>query len=76
MTPAELVGADYVLMFNDDKTAGETDVTYTVTLSRAATVFLTCDDRITDQQAAVDRGGGGVCQTRAVQEHRPEDLHP
>jgi hypothetical protein len=26
-----------------------------VTLARAATVFLTCDDRITDQQAAVDK---------------------
>jgi hypothetical protein len=54
LTPAELVGAEYVLTFNTDKNAGETDVTYTVTLSRAATVFLTCDDRIADQQAAVD----------------------
>ncbi|MCL5281474.1 MAG: discoidin domain-containing protein [Planctomycetes bacterium] len=54
-TPAELVGAEYVLTFNTDKNAGETDVTYTVTLSRAATIYLTCDDRITDQQAAVDR---------------------
>jgi len=54
-TPAELVGADYILMFNQDKTAGETDVTYKVTLARAATVYLTCDDRITDQQAAVDK---------------------
>jgi uncharacterized Zn-binding protein involved in type VI secretion len=54
-TPAELIGADYVLMFNTDKNAGETDVTYTVTLARAATVYLTCDDRITAQQAAVDK---------------------
>jgi hypothetical protein len=54
-TPAELVGADYVLLFNNDKAAAETDVAYTVTLARAATVFLTCDDRITDQQAAVDK---------------------
>ncbi len=54
-TPAELIGADYVLMFNQDKTAGEIDVTYTVTLARAATVYLTCDDRITGQQAAVDK---------------------
>jgi hypothetical protein len=53
-TPAELVGADYVLTFNQDKTAGETDVKYTVTFSRAVTVYLTCDDRITNQQAAVD----------------------
>jgi hypothetical protein len=54
-TPAELIGAEYVLTFNTDKNAGETDVTYTVTFSRAATIYLTCDDRITDQQAAVDR---------------------
>jgi hypothetical protein len=54
-TPAELAGAEYVLTFNTDKNAGETDVTYTVTFSRATTVFITCDDRITDQQAAVDR---------------------
>jgi hypothetical protein len=53
-TPAELVGAEYVLTFNTDKNAGETDVTYTVTFSQAATVFVTCDDRIADQQAAVD----------------------
>jgi hypothetical protein len=53
-TPAELVGAEYVLTINNDKTTGETDVTYTVTLGRAATVFLTCDDRFADQQATVD----------------------
>jgi hypothetical protein len=54
-TPSVLAGADYVLMFNTDKTAGETDVTYTVTLARAATVYVSCDDRIVDQQAAVDK---------------------
>ncbi len=54
-TPPALVGVEYVLTFNQDKTAGETDVTYTVTLSRAATVFITCDDRfIPNQQATVD----------------------
>jgi hypothetical protein len=54
-TPSELAGADYVLMFNTDKNAGETDVTYTVTLDRAATVYVTCDDRIADQQTSVDK---------------------
>jgi hypothetical protein len=54
LTPAALVGAEYVLTFNTDKNAGETDVTYTVTFSQAATVFVTCDDRIANQQAAVD----------------------
>jgi len=53
--PVELAGADYVLMFNFDKAAAETDVAYTVTLARAATVYLTCDDRITDQQASIDK---------------------
>ena len=59
--PAELIGAEYVLMFNNDKATSETDVTYTVTLSRAATVAVTADDRIPaewsaigSQQAAVD----------------------
>jgi hypothetical protein len=60
--PAELAGSEYVLMFNSDKNSGETDVTYTVTFSRAATVWVTADDRIPaewaaigTQQAAVDR---------------------
>jgi hypothetical protein len=55
-TPAELVGSEYVRTFNADKTTLETDVTYTMTLSRRATVWLTIDDRIpaTTQQEAVD----------------------
>jgi hypothetical protein len=65
LTPKELIGAEYVLTYNQDKTGGEKDVTYTVTFSKAATVAITCDDRIpaewnssgtiTSQQAAVDR---------------------
>jgi hypothetical protein len=63
-TPAELVGAEYVRTFNDDKNAAETDVTYTITTSREATIALTVDDRIpaewnagglvTSPQAAAD----------------------
>jgi hypothetical protein len=60
--PAQLVGAEYILMYNSDKATSETDVTYTVTLSRAATVAVTADDRIPaewsaigSQQAAVDQ---------------------
>jgi hypothetical protein len=56
------VGAEYIRMCNTDKNAGETDVTFTVTVSRAATVAVTVDDRIPaewaaigTQQAAVDR---------------------
>jgi len=64
MTPADVKGAEYVLMFNTDKASSETDVTYAVTISRPCTVAVTCDDRIpaewngggaiTSQQAAVD----------------------
>ncbi len=54
LTPAAMVGAEYVLTFNTDKNTGETDVTYTVTFSKAVTIYVTCDDRITNQQAAVD----------------------
>jgi len=64
MTPADVKGAEYVLMFNTDKASSETDVTYAVTISRTCTVAITCDDRIpaewngggaiTSQQAAVD----------------------
>jgi len=61
LTPAELIGAEYVLMFNTDKATTETDVTYTVTTSMAAMVAVTADDRIpaswtavASQQAAVD----------------------
>jgi hypothetical protein len=51
-TPKELAGAEYVRTFNSDK--NNSTVMYTVTLSKAATVALTCDDRITPQQASVD----------------------
>jgi hypothetical protein len=51
--PAELAGAEYVLMFNNDKSDKETDVTYTVTFSRAATVAVTVDDRIPAEWTAV-----------------------
>jgi hypothetical protein len=54
-TPAALAGAEYVLTYMDDKNAGAGNVTYTVTLSQAATVFLACDDRfLPNQQATVD----------------------
>ena len=60
-TPAQLVGAEYIMTFNNDKNGGETDVTYTITLGKAAMVAITCDDRIpaewdavSSQQEAVD----------------------
>jgi len=52
-TPAELVGASYVRMFNTDK--GTDAGTYTVTLTREAKVMITHDDRIQPAQAAVDK---------------------
>ncbi len=46
LTPAEMIGSEYVRTFNSDKNGGETDVTYAVTLSEAALVWITVDDRI------------------------------
>ena len=52
-TPKDLIGAEYVRIINSDKNVGT--VTYTVTLSRAATVAVAHDDRNTPAQAAVDK---------------------
>ncbi len=59
-----IVGSEYVRTFNSDKDSGITGVTYTVTTSATAIIWITCDDRIpaewndggavTSQQAAVD----------------------
>jgi hypothetical protein len=49
MTPAELVGAEYVLTFNTDKSGSENDVTYEVTLGSPAFLALTVDDRIPEE---------------------------
>ncbi len=46
LTPAEMIGSEYVRTFNNDKNGGETDVTYTVTTSRRAIIWITVDDRI------------------------------
>jgi hypothetical protein len=51
--PAELVGAGYVRIFNTDK--GTAAGTYTVTLSREATVMICHDDRNTPGQDLVDK---------------------
>jgi len=48
-TPAELVGAEYILGFNSDKNGGTWDVTYTVTLAGAGMLAVTIDDRIPDE---------------------------
>ncbi len=45
-TPFAMTGSDYVLMFNNDKSSSEKDVTYTVTFSRPTIVWITVDDRI------------------------------
>jgi hypothetical protein len=41
-----LIGSEYVRTFNNDKAAAETDVTYTVTLSQACTLWISVDDRV------------------------------
>ena len=52
-SPAELIGSEYVRMFNNDKSTSETDVTYTVTFSQACKVWVTVDDRIPAEWAAI-----------------------
>jgi len=49
MTPAELVGAEYVLTFNTDKNGGTWGVTYAVTLGEPAVLAMTMDDRIPEE---------------------------
>lgn len=52
-TPVDLVGADYVQTFNNDKKS--TTVTYDVTTSRGAIVAVGLDDRFApNQQAMID----------------------
>jgi hypothetical protein len=53
LTPAELIGAEYVRLFNTDKGGtGSATVTYAVTISQACIVAVTADERFT--------GTGGV----------------
>jgi hypothetical protein len=63
LTPAQLIGAEYVPMFNTDKATSETDVTYAVTISQACTVAITADDRI---PASWNGGGAITSQQDAV----------
>jgi hypothetical protein len=53
-TPAELVGAEYIRIFNTDKEATP-PATYTVTTSRLATIAVAHDDRNQPAQDAVDK---------------------
>jgi len=63
--PAEYEGTEYIRTFNSDKNGGLVDVTYEVTTSQYALVWITVDDRIpaewdgggtiTSQQDAADR---------------------
>jgi hypothetical protein len=52
--PAEYEGSEYIRTFNSDKNGGTVDVTYEVTISRSAIVWLSVDDRI---PAEWDAGG-------------------
>jgi len=45
-TPTWLAGTEYVRTFNSDKDGGGSGVNYAVTLSEAATIFVTADDRL------------------------------
>ena len=61
--PAEYVGSEYIRTFNTDKNGGTLDVTYEVTISRPATLWITIDDRI---PADWDGGGTITSQQDAV----------
>jgi hypothetical protein len=52
--PAEFTGTEYIRTFNSDKNGGTVDVTYEVTTSHYAIVWITIDDRI---PAEWDAGG-------------------
>lgn len=45
--PAALLDSEYVRTFNTDKATAETDVTYAMTISQEATVWMTIDNRST-----------------------------
>lgn len=55
-----LIGSEYVRTFNNDKDSGGENVTYTVTTSMRATIWIAMDDRWneTDRQARVDQVAG------------------
>jgi concanavalin A-like lectin/glucanase superfamily protein len=63
MTPADLVGSEYIRTYNTDKNGGTVDVTYEVTISEDALVWITTDDRI---PAEWDNGGTVLSQQDAV----------
>jgi hypothetical protein len=52
-TPVEMVGSEYIRTFNTDKGAAST-VTYTVTTSALAEVWIAVDDRFSGIQGRVD----------------------
>lgn len=45
-TPAGMIGYEYVQTFNTDKASGEYDVSYLVTLSEEAPLWIAVDDRL------------------------------
>lgn len=52
-TPVELIGMEYVPMFNDDKASSEIMVTYKVTIGEPAILGMAVDDRIPAEWAEV-----------------------
>jgi|GEM_PF-423155 len=66
--PQSLLGSDYIRVFNNDKATDEIDVTYTVTTSAAATVWVAIDTR-----AAGSSNWGETCPWAAT---APGSLQP
>lgn len=51
--PEEMVGWEHVLTFNNDKGTDAVDVTYTVTTSRTATIWIAFDSRLMNETSWV-----------------------
>ena len=64
-----LIGSEYIRTFNNDK-SDNIDVTYTVTISQLATVWITVDDRIDggDGQARADAVTAAIADAGTFQD--------
>jgi hypothetical protein len=56
LTPAGMIGMEYIPTFNDDKNASEVDVSYKVTIGKDAQLWMAVDNRLADE----DGTGPGV----------------
>jgi hypothetical protein len=70
--PAEYEGSEYIRTFNSDKNGGTVDVTYEVTISRDAILWVTIDDRIPDEWNA----GGAIASPQDAADYVTASIGP